>query len=148
MASPADIQAVHWFARQCQMAAGAFLDPADSIETLNAVYAAIDAAPAVYSVACISSVALAVAGLGRSLLKWHAGRESFADSAAKRTARAGIARALDRVLSHHTRPSLKLRAIASEMGIGEAYLCDGLKTISGRGFLGHLQTIRVLHVAV
>src|SRR5260221_12511151 len=96
----------------------------------------------------MSSVALALAGLGRSLLEWHARRELFADPAAKRTARAGIARALDHVLSHHSRPSLQLRALAASMPIGEAYLCDALKSISGRGFLDHLQTIRVLHVAV
>jgi AraC-like DNA-binding protein len=143
----AEAHAVQWFARECQIAAGVFVDPADSIEALNAVYAAVSAAPEA-SAALMFPVALALVGLARSLLQWSRRCESSTDQSGKPSAHERSAQALDLVVVLHTRQSLTLRDIAAQLRIGDAHLCAVLKRTSGRGFLGHLHTIRVLHAIV
>lgn len=146
--TPLDAHAVQCFATECQVAAGIFLDPADSFDALGAVYAVLRCRPDTPSARYLSSVAPALVRLSHALFAWSACRTAAPDSWSGLPARTRVAQALDAILLRHTRPSLSLRDVAAQLRISDTYLCEVLVRVSGRGFLSHLHAVRVLHALV
>ena len=64
-----DRQAAQWLARQCQVAAGAFLDDPDSLEALEATASALNAVPDSLSALHMAPLVPAVVGLARLLVQ-------------------------------------------------------------------------------
>jgi AraC-like DNA-binding protein len=140
----ADAHAVQWFARECQIAAGVFVDPADSLEVLEAVHRALAACPDTLSAIYMSRIVVPLVGTCRQAVRFSR-RPLSAEPAGRPSARRRAAQVLDRVLALHSQPSLTLRQIAATLGRREQYLSQALNDVSRRKFTDHLNAIRLLH---
>jgi AraC-like DNA-binding protein len=141
------VQAVGQFAVQCQLAAGAFVPPTDSIRIATALHQALNVCAECFQRHADPRVAKIVIGLARqTLAAWASDNRPQKDSAGIAYARACDAITL--IVQMHATPSLMLRDIARRNEVSPAYLCDVLQRYSGYGFLSHLRAIRVLNAAI
>jgi AraC-like DNA-binding protein len=140
-----DIEAAQWLARECQVAAGVFLDDPDSLDALEATASALNAVPESLSALHMAPLVPAVVGLARLLAPWTG--SSPTSLARSTTSRARVCAALDYLLAHHSQ-RLTLTQVAAHVGVNRTYLSAAVGKYSGRTFLESLHLIRAMHAAV
>jgi AraC-like DNA-binding protein len=131
--------AMFLFARESQIAAGAFIESADPTEILTAVHAVLAVLPDPMGPAAVPIIAAVLAALARHVLDHSPQRPSTCSQAH---------RALAVLLALHSRPALTLDTVAERLNVSVAYLSASIKSRTGRGFLDHLHALRVLHAVL
>jgi AraC-like DNA-binding protein len=144
--SDLDHHAVQCFARACQLAAGALLEPSDAVDVFTQLHTALGACPDNLCTLRLTMLAWVLVGLARRFFSWHPRVRLTSGEVAASHRR--VAQALFHVVDLHTSPSLRLRDIARRVGVGPAYLSDVMNRQSGRPYVAHLQAIRILRAAV
>jgi len=143
-ASRAD--AVMRFIRECQIAAGTMIPPADPIAVARAMHCTFAAAPECFAVNPITEMAKVLLAFGERVIgrpdMWLTGSQS------RRGCERRAGDAIRLIVARHSQPSLALRDIARELDVSASYLSEVLTRYSGYGFLTHLQATRVLNALI
>jgi AraC-like DNA-binding protein len=145
--SMSDADAVHAFAGQCQIAAGACIGPTDALQLVEAIQRTLAACPETLSPLHMWPIAVALVGLGRLVLRFRV-TPVVRNPDVPITCRQRAMQVLECILARHSCPSLGLRDVAAWLGVSERYLCDALHDVSPQGFYAHLHATRVLHATV
>ncbi len=132
------------FVRQCQIAAGAWIPPTDSVYISSAVWTALRASPDVRTPANARRVAAMLSEVARRTMEHPAWRIAGADSDEADAVRIRVTAALNLIFREHRSPAVSLRTVSEELRLSKWYLCHLSKSISGHGFPTHLNGLRVL----
>ena len=133
------------FVRECQVAAGAFVPPTNSVRILTAAASALRSFPESVPSSVREAIAAAISGLARRTIYARPDVDAVRNGASSRAIRESIAPyVVNALLAQHHIAVLSLRDVALEVGISPSYVSLAIHSVTGRGFRMNLSVLRVL----
>jgi len=128
------------FARECQIAAGAFVESPEPSEILAAVHSTLYAVPDPIFPAAVPIIATALAVLGRHVLAQIHYRPHAPHSR--------LQQVLGLLLMSYTNDGVTLQDLSGRLNTTRGHVSTLINSRTGRSFLEHLHALRVVHAVL